>query len=353
MTAPSLALSLLTAAAAHAAPGGDRRAEPIAFRDHAGATAALHDIARSAPELASVFSIGRSVEGRDIWALRLNARARGEEPSDKPGVVFIGTIHAREHLSTEVTLEVARRLVAAREEPAVAAALAGRDAYFIPMLNPDGVEYDIAGGQFRGHRKNARRGPDGAVGVDLNRNFPVFWGGAGSTDHPADDRYRGPSPLSEPETRALVAFAASRPNLAAMVSYHTYGATVGHPPAGTTAPLSDGEALTAFRALAGRMGELAGYSVIQNSSLYLASGDLCDWAWFDRGLFCFTVEMTPTAGPPPQDGPESAAAAEEAFYPGATSVANAAGAQYPAALFLLGAAGDPRGAAAGSLVGSR
>ncbi len=338
----SLIVALLAASGASAEPGGDRRAEPVAFHDSAATLSALRDIERSAPGLASVFSIGRSVEGRDIWALRLNARARGEEPSDLPGVVFLGTIHAREHLATEVPLEIARRLAASRGEPDVAAALEGRDVYFIPMVNPDGVEYDIVGGQYRSHRKNTRPGPDGAVGVDLNRNFPAYWGGAGSSDHPADDRYRGPSPLSEPESRAIVAFAEARPNLAAMVSYHTYGHTVGYPPAGTTAPITDGEALSAFRALAGRMGELTGYSVIQNSSLYVASGDLCDWAWEARGLFCFTMEMTPAASAAPLDDAGEMAANAEAFYPGATSITTATRAQYPAALHLIGEAGRAR-----------
>lgn len=42
-------------------------------------------------------------------------------------------------------------------------------------------------------------------GVDLNRNFPVFWGNDdGSSGRIGDDDYRGPRAASEPETNAII-----------------------------------------------------------------------------------------------------------------------------------------------------
>jgi hypothetical protein len=42
-------------------------------------------------------------------------------------------------------------------------------------------------------------------GVDLNRNYGYNWGydDEGSSGYEGSDNYRGPSPFSEPETKAI------------------------------------------------------------------------------------------------------------------------------------------------------
>lgn len=41
----------------------------------------------------------------------------------------------------------------------------------------------------------------GSCGVDLDKNYPYFFGGAGASYNPCSDMYLGLSPLSEPESR--------------------------------------------------------------------------------------------------------------------------------------------------------
>jgi hypothetical protein len=83
--------------------------------------------------------------------------------------------------------------------------------YILRNLNPDGDARD--------------HGIDGRVndhGVDLNRNFPVNW----SKDWDRDGCWNygpttgGPTPGSEPETRALMAFLQSH-RVEALISYHS------------------------------------------------------------------------------------------------------------------------------------
>ncbi|MFQ5690885.1 MAG: M14 family metallopeptidase [Gemmatimonadota bacterium] len=62
---------------------------------------------------------------------------------------------------------------------------------------------------------DGRFNEDRVGGVDLNRNFPSNWSPAQFAS--------GPYPLSEPETRALVEYITSRPNIAAIHTYHTSG----------------------------------------------------------------------------------------------------------------------------------
>ncbi len=305
------------------------------FHDYAEAVAAMEGIAASAPELVSLFSIGKTFEGRDMWALRLNSDAQGEAPSARPGIVFMGEHHAREHLSVEVPLRLARRLVEERRRPEIARLLAGRDIYFIPMVNPDGAEFDIQGDRYHMHRKNMRPNADGSRGVDLNRNYAFRWAGGGSSSDPRDDTYHGTAPFSEPETQAVKAFIEARTNLTTLLSYHTFSELVLYPWGGTDETIQDPTALAAFRNMANEMAGMTGYRAMQSSDLYIATGDTCDWAWAERGIFAFTFELMPKtiwAG---------------GFYPGAAAIATTVQANWRPLLYLIDLADDPRRAARG------
>jgi hypothetical protein len=59
---------------------------------------------------------------------------------------------------------------------------------------------------------------DRVGGVDLNRNFPANWS--------AKQLASGPFPLSEPESWALTNYITSRPNIAAIHTYHTSGGLI-------------------------------------------------------------------------------------------------------------------------------
>lgn len=314
----------------------DFPAKDAAYHNFAETAAELKSLADKAPDLASLFSIGRTTQGRDIWALRLCPDAKGTAASRKPGILFLGMHHAREHLSTDVPLLLAKRLLENRKDPEVARLLAGRDIYVIAMVNPDGGEYDISGDRYHMHRKNMRANEDGSIGVDLNRNYGWGWGGEGASAYPGDDTYRGPSAFSEPETKAVKAFVESRANLTTLLSYHTFSELVLYPWGGSNAPIDDKVALKAYRVMAEEMGRMTGYRPMQSSGLYIATGDLTDWAWGERGIFSWTFELTPKS------------IWEGGFYPGAGAIASAVQANWRPMLYLIDLADDPRRAALGS-----
>lgn len=296
----------------------------------------LRSLAARAPDLVSILSIGKSTRGRDLWAVRLTKGAKGAQPSKKPGIVFMGTHHAREHLSTEVPLLIAKHLVDNRADSDIARLLESRDVYFIPMVNPDGVEYDIEGGKYHMHRKNMSRNSDGSTGVDLNRNYAWGWGGGGASPNPDDDTYRGPSAFSEPESRAVRDFVNARPNLKVMLSYHTFSELILYPWGGSDEQIPDAKALAAFKTMSAEMAKMTGYTPEQSSDLYVATGDTCDWAWGEKGIFAFTFELTPKSM---WDG---------GFYPGAGVVQRVFQANIRPALYLIDLSDDPLRATQGT-----
>ena len=302
----------------------------------------MRSLAARAPDLVSIFSIGKSTLGKELWAVRLMKGAGGVQPSRKPGIVFLGTHHAREHLSTEVPLLLAKHLIDNRADPEIARLLETRDIYFVPMVNPDGVEHDIEGGKYHMHRKNMSRNADGSTGVDLNRNYAWGWGGGGASADPKDDTYRGPAAFSEPESRAVKAFVEARPNLKVMISYHTFSELILYPWGGSNEHVADPKARAAFQTMAGELAKMTGYTPEQSSDLYIATGDTCDWAWGAKGIYAFTFELTPKFM---WDG---------GFYPGATAVQKTFQANIRPALYLIDLSDDPlraiKGPTGGTLV---
>ncbi len=118
--------------------------------------------------------------------------------------MFDALHHAREHLTPEMALytlhlladSVRRRRRLGRR---VTDLVDSRRIWIVPMVNPDGLVYDLGGGHFgdgayRGWRKNRQPTPGSSqVGTDLNRNYGYGWTGGGSHG-PSPTPARTPSP---------------------------------------------------------------------------------------------------------------------------------------------------------------
>lgn len=327
------------------------------FHDYAETEAEMRKLAKENPELISMFSIGQSqgdstqgIAPMQLWCLRFNTDVKGKEaPSERPGVLFTGAHHAREHLSTEIPLMLAQYLAKHKEDPRIKNYLAGRDIYIVPIVNPDGKEYDIKGGNYKLWRKNRRKNNARSFGVDLNRNYGgPGYGGEGSSGNPTSDIYHGPEAFSESETRAIRDLVLSKTNISVLLTVHTYSQLILYPNGHTTEPISRTNPQwkideDVYGVMAKTMAKHNGYTPQQSSDLYVASGDTTDWSYhttrkaMDDGkrkfpVFSFTFELDPAGG-----------WGGGGFYPGAGVIDSVFKKNLEPMLYLIEKSADPYG----------
>ncbi|KAF9154754.1 hypothetical protein BG015_012079 [Linnemannia schmuckeri] len=162
------------------------------------------------PTIASSFSAGKSFQGRPQAGIKI-----GSGPNH---VVFHGTQHAREWITTMVTEWLADQLLKGTDTR-VAGYLKKYTFHIIPIMNPDG--FVITQTSNRMHRKNAQVN-GGCTGTDTNRNWSKGWGTPGASTNPCADDYRGPSAFSSPEALNIANYLKSLPNVALYMDIHSY-----------------------------------------------------------------------------------------------------------------------------------
>jgi len=187
------------------------------YRSYEETLSFLKEMVKKYPHLIRIQSIGKTWESRDIILATVSFDV--EFADLKPALLYTGTIHAREWIGNELAVAFIDYLLTNHQtDPRVASALAKNTLYIVPVLNPDGFEYSQTHYSF--WRKNRRKNPDGSFGVDLNRNFSVGWS---KSSNPSSNVYGGPSPFSEPETKAIKEFVDTHPNITIALDYHSQG----------------------------------------------------------------------------------------------------------------------------------
>jgi len=260
--------------------------------------AALYAVEQKIPDRAKIYTIGKSVEGRDILALKIST-SPAENLPEKPEIVFVGLHHAREWISGEVTLRIAEFLADhVADMPRIGSIVAATELWFIPVINPDGYLYTHT--TDRMWRHNRRPNGDGSFGVDLNRNYDAAWVENGTA--------HGAGPFSEPETRALRDLVVTPDGGTALtdgarglISYHSFSQFLLYPWSSLSAPAPTA---TLMRATADKMVDLilsvdgAAYIAKQAYELYAGpiNGECGEWFYNATGqATAFLIELRPAA----------------------------------------------------------
>jgi len=186
------------------------------YHDYYETTDLLNEFQIKYPDLVNVFSIGESVLDRDIWCIRITNEKNNEK---KYSCLIDGCIHGIEWEAGDACLYLAEYLLINQGmNKTITNILNKTEIYIIPLVNPDGRQNDEVGNE---------------NGVDLNRNFDVYFGRLRSRVYrlgklfgtikipyiktrPNDPSYWwrncGRYAFSEPETKALRDFMKSLKN---------------------------------------------------------------------------------------------------------------------------------------------
>lgn len=165
------------------------------FRTYSEAVAYMDSLHTQYPSITiAKTSIGTSIEGRALWMMKISDNPGTDEP--EPEVFINGLIHAREPMGMESTLRYMKYLCQNYGTDSLATYLVNnREFYFVPIINPDGYEYNrqtdpLGGGMWRKNRNTNG-------GIDLNRNWGYMWGydDIGSSPYAGDETYRGTAPF--------------------------------------------------------------------------------------------------------------------------------------------------------------
>ncbi|MEE8601812.1 M14 family zinc carboxypeptidase [Euzebya tangerina] len=272
----------------------------------------VDDLVAAYPDITERITIGQSLNGQDIVAVRVTGDPDGTEIGDLPAVLYQATQHAREWIAPEVNRRLLRYVLENYDsgtDTEITELVDTRDLYFIVVANPDGYDWTFTPGN-RLWRKNLQdNNGDGSItadadGVDLNRNWPYQWGydNEGSSPDPADATYRGTAPGSEPEIQALDAFIGEI-SPAFLVDYHSAAELILYGAGSQVATPTPDDVI--LEALAGDDAKPAveGYDPDLSAELYITNGAATENAQNVHGALAYTPELSTcqTVAPDPQN----------------------------------------------------
>ncbi|XP_066579909.1 carboxypeptidase M isoform X2 [Amia ocellicauda] len=204
-------------------------------------------------------SIGKSVEGRDLWVLVLG-KFPYEHKVGIPEFKYIANMHGNEPVGRVLLLHLIDHLTSNyNTDPTVTSMINNTRIHILPSMNPDGFESSPRNCTYSDGRFNMH-------GVDLNRNFP--------------DAFTKDSSPQEPEVRAVMDWVRSEPfvlsaNLhgGAVVASYPYDNSNGG------AELQGGASVSPDNDVFVHLAKTYSYN---HSDMY--KGNLCNYQFFKDGI---------------------------------------------------------------------
>lgn len=159
------------------------------------------------PAHVELISIGNSFEGRDIPALRVGLTKLSNTAKPRKTIVVTGGMHAREWISTSTVNYLAWSFITSfGKDPAITKVLEEFDIVFVPVMNPDGVEYTWSVDRL--WRKSRQETTFRYCrGMDLDHAFGFEFDVAQIQSDPCSESYGGELPFQAVEAQELANWA--------------------------------------------------------------------------------------------------------------------------------------------------
>ncbi|CAI2728003.1 unnamed protein product [Schistosoma spindalis] len=146
----------------------------------------MQEVSRRCPMITALYTIGKSVAGRELWVLSFGKVPNYHVPG-VPEVKIVGNMHGNEAIGRELILRLAYLLCMNYGSDEFITLLVNyTQIHLMPSANPDGFEISNEGDT------NGLIGRNNLHNVDLNRNFPDQFG---KTDE---------NLVQEPETKLIM-----------------------------------------------------------------------------------------------------------------------------------------------------
>ncbi|XP_053952078.1 carboxypeptidase D isoform X1 [Anastrepha ludens] len=153
----------------------------------------IHNTAESYPSITRLYSIGKSVEERDLWVMELFVTP-GQHIAGVPEFKYVANMHGNEVVGKEMLLLLTKYMCERYGvDERITKLVNTTRMHFLYSMNPDGYEISREGD------KSSGNGRGNAHNIDLNRNFPDQYG---------TDKFNA---VTEPEVAAVMNWTLSIP----------------------------------------------------------------------------------------------------------------------------------------------
>ncbi|XP_028420351.1 carboxypeptidase Z isoform X2 [Perca flavescens] len=163
-------------------PPPEEPATTIQFTYHSNAQmiSILKKTEEQCSDIAKTYSIGRSMEGRDLLVIEFSNNP-GQHELLEPEIKYIGNMHGNEILGRQLLIYLAQYLCSEYllGNERIQTLINTTRIHILPSMNPDGYENAVSGLQDNNYSDDEQAsydsshiGRNNAQNIDLNRNFP-------------------------------------------------------------------------------------------------------------------------------------------------------------------------------------